>query len=250
MRLKGKRALVTGSSRGIGASIARTFAAEGATVAVNYRSSDSDALAVVRSITDAGGSAFAIGSDVSDPASVETMFAFIKERMGSLDILVNNAGLANEQIWNAPLGEITVDMWRTVASVDLIGTFLCTQKALPLMARNGGRVINIASTPVLTGDQVGLVYSAVKGSILALTKSLARTLAPAITVNCMILGSIDTTWVNWLTKKQVAEFKRAIPLGRFGSPDEVARVALFFAGEDSSFVTGQSLVVDGGEVMD
>jgi len=118
------------------------------------------------------------------------------------------------------------------------------------MKRHGGRVVNISSTPALTGDIDGLVYAPVKGSVLTLTKMLARTLAPSIAVNCMVLGSIKTGWVEWLTKKQAKTYEQYIPLKRFGSPEEVAKVAVFFASDASSYVTGQSLVVDGGEVMD
>jgi len=249
MRLTGKRALVTGSSRGIGAEIAKLFASEGATVAVNYRTSESEANSVVRSIARSNGRAFAVGADVSDPSSVSRMFSEIKERMGGLDILVNNAGLSDSKIWNARIPEITLDMWRKVFAVDSFGTFLCTQGALPLM-KKGGTVVNVASTPALGGDVNGLVYAAAKGSVVAMTKMLAKTLAPKVRVNCMVFGSFRTTWVDWLGREEVASFREAIPMKRFGSPREAAELALFLAGEESGFITGQTVVIDGGEVLD
>ena len=217
---------------------------------VNHRNSEAEAQSVAGSIISDGGKAIVVQADVSDPASVDAMLATIRGNFGGLDVLVNNAGLANAEIWNSKLEDITVDMWRKVFGVDLIGTFLCTQKSVPLMKARGGRVVNIASTPVLTGDLDGLVYAPVKASVLTLTKMLARTLAPEVAVNCMILGSIETGWVEWLTEAQAKSYKEVIPLKRFGHPEEVAKVAAFFASDASSFVTGQSLVVDGGEVMD
>ena len=248
MRLSGKRALVTGSSRGIGAEIARLFAAEGAAVAVNYRTSRADADSVVKSIVRRKGSAFSLQGDVSDPASVSWMFSQIKERLGGLDILVNNAGLSDSRIWNARISEITLDMWRKVFAVDSFGTFLCTQTALMLM-KKGGSVVNVASTPAMAGDLDGLVYASAKGSVVSMTKMLAKSLAPKVRVNCMVLGSIKTGWVDWLDEQQIDSYRSAIPIGRFGKPEDVANLALFLASDESSFITGQTVVIDGGEVL-
>jgi 3-oxoacyl-[acyl-carrier protein] reductase len=250
MSLGGKRALVTGSSRGIGAAIARALAKEGAAVVVNHRNSEDEAEGVAESIRSAGGKAIVVRADVSDVASVDSMFRRLRKELGGIDILVNSAGLASPEIWNSKFEDITVEMWRKVFEVDLIGTFLCAQRAAPLMKQKGGRMVNIASTPALTGDVDGIAYAPVKASVLTLTKMLARTLAPEISVNCMILGSIHTGWVEWLTKRKVKEYMESIPLKRFGTPEEVAKVAVFFASDASSYITGQGLVVDGGEVMD
>jgi 3-oxoacyl-[acyl-carrier protein] reductase len=249
LRLKGKVALVTGSSKGIGASIAQAFGREGARVVVNYRSSEVEAKQIVDSIRRAGGKAWPIKTDVSDPQDVARMFDFISKKFGALDILVNNAGAADASIWNAKLSEITPAMWQKVLAVDVIGGFLCDQGAVPLM-KKGGVMINISSTPVLVGDTQGLVYACAKASVLTKTKMLARMLAPKIRVNCMILGSIETGWVDWLDKETAKSYTSSISLGRFGKPEEVASVAVFLASDDSSYVTGESLVVDGGDVLD
>lgn len=248
MRLEGKRALVTGSSRGIGAEVARLFAEEGARVAVNYRTSRREAESVVRSVNRKGGEAFAVKGDVSSPSEVASMFFQLRRRLGGLDVLVNNAGVADGAIWNTPVPRLTLDMWNRVFSVDAFGTFLCTQAALPLM-KAGSSVVNVASTPALSGGTEGIVYASAKGAVISMTRMLAKSLAPKVRVNCVAFGSIDTNWVDWLDKETRAAFVSAIPKGRFGKTREAAAATLFLASEESSFITGQTLVVDGGEVL-
>ncbi len=247
MRLANKRALVTGSSQGIGAEVAKLFAKEGAHVVVNHRPSTAHADHVVRAIRRFGGKAFPVHCDVADPASVSAMFAEIERELGGLDVLVNTAGLSDRRIWNVHVPRITLDMWRRVFAVDTFGTFLCTQGALRLMKR--GSVINVASTPALSGDSEGLVYASAKGAVISMTKMLAKALAPRVRVNCMAFGSIGTTWVDWLGEKQLEAYKAAIPMGRFGRPIDAANLALFLASDESSFITGQIIVLDGGEVL-
>jgi len=247
MRLSGKRALVTGSSQGIGAEIASLFAKEGADVVVTHRPTSAHSDPVVRSITNEGGKAFAVHGDVSNPSKVTRMFAEIERRVGGLDILVNAAGLSDARIWNAGIEETTLEMWKRVFAVDAFGTFLCTKAALKSMKT--GSIVNVASTPAIAGDPDGLVYAAAKGSVLSMTRVLARRLAPKIRVNCMVFGSIETGWVDWLDKSQIKSYQDAIPLGRFGRPSEAANLALFLAGPESSYITGQAIVIDGGGVM-
>jgi 3-oxoacyl-[acyl-carrier protein] reductase len=247
LKLSGKRALITGSSRGIGAEIAKLLAAEGAVVAVNYRASKENADSVVQSIDRKGGKAIAVAADVSNPTDVSRMFSDLGKRLGGLDILVNNAGLSDSRIWNARISEVTLDMWKKVFAVDSFGTFLCTQAALGLMKR--GVVVNIASTPALSGDLEGLVYASAKGSVISMTKMLAKILAPKIRVNCMVFGSFETSWVEWLGKEQAESYRTSIPMGRFGNPKDAAALALFLASDDSGFITGQTIVIDGGEVL-
>ena len=247
MRLAGKRALVTGSSQGIGAEVAKLFAKEGAYIAVNHRPSAAHVDHVVGSIRSSGGKAFAAHFDVADPVSVSAMFAEVERELGGLDILVNTAGLSDGHIWNIDVPRITLDMWRRVFAVDTFGTFLCTQGALRLMKR--GSVVNVASTPALSGDSEGLVYASAKGAVISMTKMLAKALAPRIRVNCMALGSVETTWTDWLGEKQLEAYKVAIPMGRLGRPIDAANLALFLASDESSFITGQVVVLDGGEVL-
>jgi 3-oxoacyl-[acyl-carrier protein] reductase len=247
LRLKGKRALVTGSSKGNGAAIAKVFAKEGATVVVNYRASKAEASSVVEEIGSMGGKALLVQGDVSKVNEVNELFSTIRKKLRGIDILVNNAGYADGRIWNAPLGEIDASMWSRVFEVDVFGAFYCCQKAVPLMGR-GGAIVNVSSTPAIAGDKEGLVYACAKSSVLAMTKMLSRILAPKIRVNCMVLGSFETSWTDWLSSRRLEDLRRAIPLGRFGSPEEVANLALFLASDESSYITGQGIVIDGGEV--
>ena len=248
MRLKGKRALITGSSQGIGAEIAKLFAKEGATVVVNHRSGKAHPEPVLSSIKKGGGRAVVVHADVSDPASVRGMFKEVEAKLGGLDVLVNTAGLADRRLWNLSLEKTTLEMWQRVFAVDAFGTFLCSQGASRIM-KGGSAIVNVASTPALVGDKEGLVYASAKGAVVSMTRMLAKMLAPNIRVNCMAFGSFETTWVDWLEKGQADAYRDAIPLGRFGEPVEAARLALFLASEESSFMTGQVVVLDGGEAL-
>lgn len=249
MRLRGKVAVVTGSSTGNGASIARTFANEGADVVVHYRRSGEEARKVVAAIRRLGRESIAVQADISAPDETKAMFRRVKQEFGRVDILVNNAGLADGEIWNAPIEKVTREMWLRVFSVDVFAAFDCVQNVLEMMPQ-GGAIVNVSSTPALVGDVQGLVYGCGKGAVLTMTKMLARTLAPRVRVNCMVLGSIKTGWLQWFGEKEVRALRSGIPLRRFGEPADVASLAVFLASDESSFMTGQGVVLDGGEVMD
>ena len=237
MRLKGKVALVTGASRGLGAATARAFAAAGAAVAVNYRVSRREAEAVAR---ECGG--IAVQGHVGRHA--DRIVESVLKRFGRLDVLVNNAGLADPKGWTRDLEKMDDNLWKRVVETDLFGTFKCARAASRAI-KAGGKIINVASIPALVGDADGLVYAAVKAGVLGMTKSLAVLLAPRIQVNCMAFGSMMTGWADWLSPAQRASYLSAIPLGRFGTAEEAAQLALFLAGND--WVTGQTYVLDGGE---
>lgn len=247
MRLKGKIAVITGGSRGIGSAIARKFSQEGANVVINYRASQKEADELISFIRQQGGEAYSYKADVSSEEQVRNMFLQIKEKFGKIDVLVNNAGLADKRIWNLAFEETDLETVKRVFEVDSFGTFLCSKYASMIMER--GSIINVASTPSLVGDMDGLVYAFAKGSVISLTKMLARYLAPRIRVNCMVLGSFRTSWLDWLSKEQLKSYVESIPLKRLGEPEEVANLAVFLASDESSFITGQSIVIDGGEAM-
>ncbi len=250
LKLESKVALVTGSSKGIGAAIALKFALEGARVVVNYRSSEADAKKLAARIRrESGREVTLVRADISQGADREALFTEIGRRFGRLDVLVNNAGVSDGKIWNSGVSEIKPEMWPKVFGVDVYGTFFCSQRAVQLMKR-GGSIINIASTPVLTGDTQGLVYACAKAAVLTMTKMLSRMLAPKVRVNCMVLGSMETSWVDWLDKETLEGYKSSISLRRFGRPEEVANLAAFLASEESSYVDGQGIVIDGGDVLD
>lgn len=234
--MKEKVALVTGGSRGIGAAISRAFAAAGYKVAVNYRSSRADAEAVAVSV---GG--VAVKGDVGRGA--DALVASVAKKLGRLDVLVNTAGVADPSAWTDDLEAVTDEMWDRILETDLGGTFRCCRAAARVMKK--GKIINVTSIPALTGEREAIVYSIAKAGVLGMTKSLAMMLAPRIQVNCMAFGSIETGWAEWLSPAKRRSYASAIPVGRFGRPEEAAQLALFLAGND--WVTGQTYVLDGGE---
>jgi 3-oxoacyl-[acyl-carrier protein] reductase len=242
--LRGQIALVTGASRGIGAAIAHRFAAEGATVVVNYRTGDAAAQTTVDSIVAAGGVARAHRADVSDEASVRKMIAAVIKSFGRIDILVCNAGIVRDHLAALmPLGDFD-----DVLRVNLRGAFLCIREVIPVMLEaRSGSILNIASVHAESGGRGQCNYAASKAGVLALTRSLALELASKnIRVNAIAPGLIETEMTQPVRDLAEAELLRQIPMRRYGAPAEVANAAAFLASSEAAYITGAVLNVSGG----
>lgn len=239
-----KVVLITGSSRGIGKAIALKFAEKGAKVIVNYVNSKKEAEEVVKKIEEIGSEAITIKCDVSKEDEVKKMVKESVDKFGKIDVLVNNAGI----IFDVPFENKTVDQWKRTLDVNLIGTFLCTKYVVEEMSKQkSGNIINISSTNGIdTYDSESIDYDASKAGVNIFTKCMAKELAPNIRVNCIAPGWVDTDINKDLPKDYVEEEKKRICLKRFGKPEEIANVVLFLASDESSFMTGSIVVVDGG----
>jgi NAD(P)-dependent dehydrogenase (short-subunit alcohol dehydrogenase family) len=242
--LKGRSALVTGGGQGIGKGIALALAREGCQVAVNYPASPEPADRTVAEITALGVDAFAVKADVGIASEVRDMVARVVERFQRLDVLVNNAGV---QTWS-PFLDVTEEEWDRVIDTNLKGCFLCTQAAARHMtARGGGSIINIGSGCNKVPFQNLIAYTASKGGIEMLTKVAAVELGPLrVRVNCVAPGAIEVERTRLELADYAGTWGRAAPLQRIGTPDDVAEAVVFLAGDASSFITGQTLGVDGG----
>ncbi|MEZ5337247.1 MAG: 3-oxoacyl-ACP reductase FabG [bacterium] len=241
--LNGLVALVTGGGTGIGAASARRLAAAGAEVVVNYLDSADAAGELVDAISASGGRARTLQFDVSDSAAVNAGFAELKQLCGRLDILVNNAGARLDGLALLMKDE----QWRSALAVNLDGVFYCCRSAIAMMRKGGGSIVNIASVAAFAGSAGQANYSAAKGGVVSLTRSLALEYGPkAIRVNCVVPGLVDTGMTEDLSAELRADFVSRIPLARFGSPEEVAACVLFLAGPDASYVSGACLHVNGG----
>ncbi len=247
MDFSGKIALVTGSSSGIGAAIAKELAGAGAAVAVHYRGNEAGAQEVADAIRNAGGTCALFQADVSDVAQAAELVKRVQEGLGGLDILVNNAGTTRDTL----LMTMSEEAWDTVIATNLKSVYAVTRAALRGMVRKRwGRIINITSVVGLTGQAGQANYAASKAGIVGFTKSLAREVASRnITVNAVAPGFIPTALTGLLNDEQRDEIIRSTPMGRMGKPEEVAWAVAFLAAERSSFITGQVVTVDGGLVM-
>ncbi|MDP2859396.1 MAG: 3-oxoacyl-[acyl-carrier-protein] reductase [Bacillota bacterium] len=244
MLLDGKVILVTGSSRGIGRAVAIRAASAGAKVLVNYLSSEDAAGEVVATIRAGGGEAFPLRADVSDAGQVESMVEEIVRRYGTVDILVNNAGVTRDAL----LVRMKEADWDKVVGSNLKSVYNCTKAVCRLMMKQRwGRIINISSTVGLHGNAGQANYAASKAGIIGFTKSIAKELAPrGITVNAVAPGFIETDMTAVLGEDVKASYLSRIPLGRFGTPDDVAHVVVFLASDGASYITGQTVAIDGG----
>jgi 3-oxoacyl-[acyl-carrier protein] reductase len=245
-KLTGKVAVVTGASKGIGASIAKHLAAEGASVVVNYSSSKEGADRVVNEIVKAGRKAIAVGANVSKKAEIDVLFAATAEAYGRLDVLVNNAGIFEF----APLEAITEDHFHKQFNLNVLGLVLVTQKAAELFGPEGGSVINISSIVGVTPPPSASIYGATKAAVDAITKSLSKELGPRkIRVNSINPGMVETEGVQragFLGTDFHTQILVQTPLGRIGQPDDIGKVAVFLASDDSGWVTGVTLLAGGG----
>lgn len=247
MKLEGKVALVTGASRGIGREIALELAREGASVAVNYAGSEAKALELVDEIKSMGTEAIAIQADVSNSESVNEMVKQTIEQFGKLDILVNNAGITKDNL----LMRMKESEWDDVININLKGVFLCTKAVTrQMMKQRSGRIINISSIVGVSGNPGQANYVAAKSGVIGLTKTSAKELSSrGITVNAIAPGFITTDMTDKLNEEVKSEMLKQIPLARFGEPKDIARAAVFLASNDSNYITGQTLHIDGGMVM-
>jgi 3-oxoacyl-[acyl-carrier protein] reductase len=245
-KLTGKVAIVTGASKGIGAGIAKQLAGEGASVVVNYASSKQGAERVVQEITGKGGKAIAVQGDVSKQEDVERLFAETKKAFGKLDILVNNAGIYEF----SPLESVNGEHFHKQFDLNVLGLLLSSREAAKYFDGDGGSIINISSIVSTSAPPTASVYSATKGAVDTITKSLAKELGPRkIRVNAINPGMVLTEGVQGAGLDQ-GDFRKDIesrtPLGRIGQVEDVAPAAVFFASNDSSWITGETLVIAGG----
>ena len=240
-------ALVTGGSRGIGKAIALELSKNATVIAVNYLHDKESAERTEELITQAGGTAKIFQANVAKTDEVEQLFNAVTSQFGKIDILVNNAGTIKDSL----IIRMKIEDFDDVLNVHLRGTFLCTRLALRSMLKNRwGRVINIGSVVGIAGNVGQSNYSAAKAAIIGLTKTVAKEVATrGITVNCIAPGFITTDIVKNLTPKITKTILQHVAMGRFGEPEEVAKLAGFIASDQSAYITGQTIAIDGGLVL-
>jgi len=248
MRLKDKVSIVTGAARGIGEAIALTFAKEGSHVAVLDLIAD-QAGQVAERIQSMGRKSMAIGMDISKSQDVHRAVQQALDAFGRIDILVNNAAICQA----TPIEKITEEEWDRLFAVNMKGVFLCSKAVMPVMKhQKSGRIINFGSIAGKVGGVLaGAHYSATKAGVMCFTKSLARELAPhGVNVNAIAPGVIETAMTEMLSQGDWDKYNKIIPLGRVGTVEEAAKVALFLASDDSSYITGEIIDLNGGQLMD
>lgn len=240
-----KTVLITGASRGIGRATALEFANRGYNVAVNYKNSKDKAEELCQEIREMGGSAKGFCADVSNNEEVKEMVNKINETFGGIDVLVNNAGIAPKQGLFTDFSEKTAEY---VFGVNVFGTMNCTRAVVPQMvSKKSGKIINVSSIWGVCGGSCEVLYSASKSAVIGFTKALAKELAPSgVNVNCVAPGFVDTDMNSHLTEEEKNEFCQEIPLGRVGTPDEIAKIIYFLSSDGAAYITGQTLVADGG----
>lgn len=243
-RFEGRTVLVTGASRGLGRAVALAFAAEGAHVLLGYLAREADARDALRAAIQAGGEGSLAPFDVRDRRAVEAAIGQALAARGAIDVLVNNAGIARDEAF--PL--MAEESWDDVLSVNLGGVFHCCRAvARPMIARGRGAIINVASVAAVHASPGQVNYAASKGGVLSLTRTLAAELAPRdVRVNAVVPGILGTGMAARTDRRALAHKQGGIPLGRSGTAEEIARVILFLASDDASYIVGQAIVADGG----
>lgn len=242
-----KTVLITGASKGIGANMAIRFAEKGYNVVMNYNNSVQSAIILQRSLKESGYSVIAYKANVRNRLEVDLMVKEALYRFGSIDILINNAGISNQSL----ITDLSEQDWNDIIGVNLTGVFNCTQAVLPHMInQKSGKIINISSMWGEVGASCEVAYSAAKAGVIGFTKALAKEVGPSgITVNCITPGLIETSMNQELTVEDITSIVEDTPMGRIGSTDDVASAALFLASDESQFITGQILGVNGGLVI-
>lgn len=242
-----KTAFITGASRGIGRAIARQLALEGCRVGINYLKEKEKAESLVDELHALGCEAVAVQADVSDAAAITNAIRAVEREFSSVDLLVNNAGIAQQDLFQYT----DATLWRRLFAVNVDGAYNTIQAVLPdMIARQSGCIVNISSMWGLRGASCEVGYSATKAAVIGLTRSLAMELAPSrIRVNCVAPGVIHTDMVDKLGEETIEALREQTPIGRLGTPEDIAQAVAFLASDRASFITGQVLTADGGFIL-
>ena len=253
-RLSGKVAIVTGSSGGIGRAAAFEFAKQGADLVLHYRSRETEAKEVADNIAKLGRGTVLARVDFTNekeaPEQVQRMVDDAIRQFGKVDVLVNLAGYPARGEWKKKFLDLTPEDFLKPIKVDLFGSFLCARAVAPHMIKQKkGVIVNISSTPALAGHDRGFSFTVAKAAVIGLTKALAFELAPYVRVNTLALGNVETEWISELTDEELHRARQENLMKRFGSSEEIAKSLIFLCSDDSSFLNGQTMVLDGGGVL-
>lgn len=254
LKLSGKVAIVTGSTGGIGQATALELAENGANIVIQYRSKKAEAERLAERIVALGRKAILATVDFTNvktaPNEVQQMVDGTMKKFGRIDALVNLAGYPAKGEWNKRFMDLSPQDFFKPINVDLFGSYLCARAVAPIfLKQENGVIVNVSSTPALGGHDKGFAFTVAKAAIIGLTKALAFELAPHIRVNTVALGNVETTWVSELTNEELRKEQQDNLIRRFGTPAEIAKSIVFLCSDDSSFLNGQTIVLDGGSIL-
>jgi len=254
LRLSGKVAIITGSTGGIGHAAALELAKEGANIVLQYRSKKVEADNLAGRIAALGRRAILAQVDFTNvrtaPNEVEQMVNGTIDQLGRIDALVNLAGYPAKGEWNKRFMDLSPEDFFKPINVDLFGSYLCARAAAPyFLKQKSGVIVNVSSTPALSGHDRGFAFTVAKAGVIGLTKALAFELAPHVRVNTLALGNVETTWVSELSSRELSKQRQDNLIRRFGSPEEIAKSIVFLCSNESSFLNGQTIVLDGGSTL-